>query len=477
MTTHPLVVDLDGTLVHTDMLHESALQLLRDAPLAVLRIPGWLMQGKAQLKQHLAARCPVDPAGLPYNTELLQWLQAQRAAGRKLILCTASDRQLAQPIADHLGLFDEVMASDGQTNLAGAAKAAALVQRFGPAGFDYAGNSSADVPVWQHARRAIVVSTSAALVDQARACCELEKHIQPPVAGLAIWLRMLRTHQWLKNVLLCVPLLGAHKLTDTALWLSLAMAFVAFGLCASAVYVTNDLLDLHSDRHHPHKRTRALAAGTVAAWQGVLLAPALLAAGLALAAQVTPGFLGWMLCYVGVTSAYSLWIKRLLLIDCLVLASLYMLRVVAGAAAVNFGLTFWLLAFSGFLFLSLAFVKRYAELSLHSQHGTAPSTRRAYRVSDAPLVQTLGVTSGVAAAVLLALYLNSDAVLRLYRTPALMWAAVPVLLFWISWMWMQAHRGAMHDDPLVFAVRDRASLWSGAAFAGALALGSLGWAG
>jgi 4-hydroxybenzoate polyprenyltransferase len=351
------------------------------------------------------------------------------------------------------------------------------VQRFGAAGFDYAGNSSTDLRVWQQARRAIVVSASAALVDQARACCELEKHIQPPVAGLATWLRMLRTHQWLKNVLLCVPLLGAHKLTDAALWMSLAMAFVAFGLCASAVYVTNDLLDLHSDRHHPHKRTRALAAGTVAIWQGVLLAPALLAAGLALAAQVTAAFLGWMLCYVVVTSAYSLWIKRLLLLDCLVLASLYMLRVVAGAAAVNFGLTFWLLAFSGFLFLSLAFVKRYAELSLHSQHGTAPSTRRAYRVSDAPLVQTLGVTCGVAAAVLLALYLNSDAVLRLYHTPALMWAAVPVLLFWISWMWMQAHRGAMHDDPLVFAVKDPASLWAGAAFAAALALGSLGWAG
>lgn len=471
--THPLIIDLDGTLIHTDMLHESALRTLRDRPLDVLRMPCWLLQGKAVLKQRLAGG-EFDAASLPYNLELLDWLRQQKAAGRKLVLCTASDSTIATAIADHLSLFDEVMASDGVRNLAGSNKAAALEQRYGRQGFDYVGNSSADLHVWRHARRAVVVNASAALAAKAANQCAVEQVFEAPPRGFGAWRKVLRVHQWLKNLLLFIPMFAAHQLTDGATWLALMQAFVAFSLCASTVYIANDLLDLESDRQHPRKRKRPFASGTVPAWMGVVLAPFLLLASLALAWMTGPAFLTWLVIYFVLTCAYSFGLKRLIMVDCLTLAVLYTLRIIAGAAAADNLLSFWLLAFSVFLFLSLAFVKRYAELQVQMASGKQKVHGRGYFTSDAPLVQMLGVTSGFASAVVLALYLNSEAVLQLYFMPEAVWGAVPVMLFWVSWIWMKAHRGEMHDDPLVFAVKDRASLLAGAAFAAALVLGTVG---
>lgn len=471
----PLVVDLDGTLIRTDMLHESALKVLRDKPWETLRIPYWLSRGKATLKQRLARRTEFDPGALPYNSELLHWLKEQRAAGRRLILCTASDRSIAVAIAEHLGLFEEVMASDGTTNLAGSAKARALEERFGHAGFDYAGNSSADLAVWQRARRAVVVNASSDLARKAKACCEIEQVFPAVGVGLGAWGRMLRVHQWLKNLLLFVPMLAAHQLTSTDTWLSLIVAFASFSLCASSVYIANDLLDLESDRLHPRKRTRPFASGLAPAWVGVLLAPVLLVVSLALGLYVGGGFLPWLAFYFTLTCAYSWGLKRLVLVDCLTLAMLYTLRIVAGASAAGIDLSFWLLAFSVFLFLSLAFVKRYAELEVQIMNGNEKVHGRGYYTSDAPLIQTLGITSGYASVLVLALYLNSESVLKLYQAPEFVWGAVPVLLFWISWMWMRAHRGEMHDDPLVFAVKDKASLLAGVAFAAVIGVGTVGW--
>ena len=470
----PLVVDLDGTLIRTDMLHESSVQLFRSSPLATLRLPLWLSEGKAALKRRLAERTRLDATLLPYNEEFLAWLREQREAGRRLILCTASDHHFAHAVAEHCGVFDDVMASDGVTNLDGERKAQALVGRFGAGGFDYAGNARVDLHVWQHARQAVVVAAPSAVSARARAEFQVEKEFPPAGRRARTWLRALRVHQWLKNLLLFAPLFAAHQIHDLGAWFDLLLAFVAFSLCASSVYVANDLMDLESDRQHPRKRLRPFAAGTLPVWQGVAVVPVLAAASLAAALPAGMAFVGWLGVYFTLTWAYSWWLKRVAIVDCLTLAGLYTLRVVAGAAAVGLTLSFWLLAFSVFLFLSLAFVKRFAELHMQHSSGQTRAHGRAYLTSDLPLVQTLGVVSGYTACVVLALYLNHESVQLLYRTPHLAWGTVPVMVFWVSWMWLRAARGQMHDDPLVFAFKDPASLVAGVVFGVFLLLGSVG---
>lgn len=473
MTAIPLVVDLDGTLLRTDTLHESAIRLLRDSPLDALRIPMWLAGGKAAMKRRIASRVGLDPAALPYRGDLLAWLREQRETGRTLVLCTAADISIASSIAEHLGIFDQIIASDGSTNLAGPHKADALVERFGAAGFDYAGNSSADLPVWRSARRAIVVDAPGDVVRRAREQGTVELEFERAPAGLRTWAKMLRVHQWLKNLLLFVPLVAAHRVSDSASWGALAIAFVSFSLCASTVYIANDLFDLESDRLHPRKRLRPFAAGTIPVWQGVVAAPVLLAASVLLGLQVGGDFMPWLIGYFALTCVYSVVLKRMVLVDCLTLALLYTVRIVAGAAAAGLDLSFWLLAFSIFLFLSLAFVKRYAELLVQAASGKDRAHGRGYYTSDASLVQAFGIASGYASVLVLALYLNSESVIRLYSRPEFAGATVPILLFWISWVWLQAHRGRMNDDPLVFAVKDPASIVAGAIFGAALVLATV----
>jgi 4-hydroxybenzoate polyprenyltransferase len=270
-------------------------------------------------------------------------------------------------------------------------------------------------------------------------------------------------------------MLAAHQLENLDDWLLLTCAFVSFGLCASAVYVANDLLDLESDRIHPRKRNRPFAAGVLPVWKGVVASPVLAVLGMALAALVGKAFVAWLAVYLALTTLYSCVLKRMLLIDCFVLALLYTVRVLAGGSVVGLQISFWLLAFSVFLFLSLAFVKRYAEMELQRAKGRSELHGRGYRTGDAGLVQNMGIAAGQASVLVLALYLNSDAVARLYRSPTVIWAAVPVMLFWIHWMWMQAHRGNMHDDPVVFAVRDRTSQVAGVLVGLILLAGALGW--
>lgn len=470
----PLVVDLDGTLIFSDMLHETAIRAVKNSPQSFFVIPFWLAQGKARLKKELAERSGDLAGSVPVNEALLDALKVEKASGRRLVLCTASDRSIATRFAERFGIFDEVMASDGRSNLAGDSKAAALVERFGKGGFDYAGNSSADLPVWQVAHSAWVVNASNSVRERARDLCTVEREVGARSMGVDVLHKALRAHQWLKNLLLLVPILAAHRLSDPLDWINIALAFVAFSLCASAVYIANDLLDLESDREHPRKRHRPFASGRLSIAQGVVMAPILLVCSTLVAVNVSTSFAGWLSIYFLLTCAYSMGLKRAIVMDCIALAMLYTLRIVAGGAAVGQPLSFWLLAFSVFLFLSLAFVKRYAELEVQALKGKRKAHGRGYYTSDAPLVQGMGLASGYAASMVLALYLNSDAVSKLYNTPEAMWAAVPVLLFWVNWMWVKAHRGEMHDDPLVFAVKDRASLIAGAVFALVLVVGKLG---
>lgn len=470
----PLAVDLDGSLTYTDTLHESTLKLLSKQPLNVFRLPLWLYQGKATLKNKIAQKIELNPETLPYNQELLGYLKEQKERGRRLILCTAADSAIANKIAEHLGIFDEVMASDGTMNLSSGQKAKALESRFGLKGFDYVGNSTDDLAVWPSSNKAIIVNASPSLIKKAKKISDVEKVFPASKQDISTWLKVFRIHQWVKNILLFMPLIAAHQFLNMELWLPLVIAFFAFSLCASSVYITNDLFDLEDDRQHPRKRKRPFASGRIPVLIGVGLVPLLLVSGFVLANYVGGQFLPWLTFYFLLTCAYTWLFKRIVLLDCMTLAMLYTLRVVSGAAAVNMSLSFWLLAFSVFLFLSLAFIKRYAELEIQLLSGDVKIKGRGYYTTDAVIVQTLGITAGYAATLVLALYLNSDEVVALYAFPEAIWAAIPIMLFWVSWMWLRAHRGEMHDDPIVFALKDKASLFTGVLFSLVLYLGMVG---
>lgn len=453
----PLCVDLDGTLVLSDMLAESTMLLLKRNPLYLFALPFWLWRGRPHLKHEIAERARPDPEALPYDTRVLELARSEREE-RPVILCTAADHSIAEAIAMHLGVFDAVIATDSTHNLAGRHKAEALIARFGNDGFDYAGNERRDLAVWKHARHAVVVNANARVEQQASKVSDVT-HVFPREGnGLESWLRALRLHQWLKNVLIFVPLLAAHLLTDPIAVIKAIAAFLVFGVCASSVYILNDLLDLDADRRHPRKRKRPFAAGNLPIWSGLGISMLMLAASFVGAFALAPRFALVLLGYYVLTFAYSLRLKQLAMLDVLVLAALYTIRIAAGTVAIDVGFSFWLLAFSMFLFLSLALVKRYTELGVQRNAGIDSTSGRGYVTSDYELLASLGGASGYLAVLVLALYINSTASAELYHRPHLLWLLCPLLLYWISRVWLIAHRGAMHDDPVIFAARDKVSL-------------------
>lgn len=449
-----LCVDLDGTLLNSDILYESLLALLARHPLYVLLLPFWLLQGKAALKRQIATRVALVPEHLPYNPQVLELLRT--TTQRPRVLCTASDALLVAPIAAHLGLFEQVMASDGTCNLSGARKAQALVEAFGERGFDYAGNGQVDLAVWERAAGAWVVNNDTRLARAAALRTAVHAHWPAP-ARAGAWIKALRPHQWLKNLLVFVPLLTAHRFLEPATVGQALLAFAAFSLCASGVYLLNDLLDLGADRQHLRKRQRPFAAGRLPLLQGLLVAPLLTLGGLLVALACSPAFAGVLLLYYAVTLAYSLRLKRIVMLDVVLLAGLYTMRIIGGTIAIKAELSFWLLAFSMFIFLSLALLKRYTELHAVLARGKKKASGRGYGVDDLPLLQSLGAAAGYIAVMVMALYINSPDSIELYRHPKLLWFICPVLLYWVSRAWVIAHRGDMHDDPIVFAATDRAS--------------------
>lgn len=441
----PLVVDLDGTLIKSDMLLETLVATLRARPWLLPAVPLWLARGRAHLKRELALRAPVAPHELPYRVEVLVRVAGERARGRRLVLATASDEHIARRIAAHLGMFDEVLASDGRRNLKGAAKCHALVERFGERGFDYLGDGVADGEVRAAARRVMLVDHSA--------------------SRLAPLARALRIGQWPKNLLVFVPLLTAHRVSDADALLRSLVAFAAFCLAASAIYLANDLIDLSADRAHEVKRRRPFAAGDLGIGWGVALIPALLAASIALAATLGREPALAIALYLAMALAYSLALKRVVALDVLVIAALYALRILAGALAIDVVVSDWLFAFSMFFFLSLAFAKRHAELARFPAAAEAPQRAvpgRGYRAGDLPAVALLGAINGYLSIVVLAFYITSHEVLVLYRHPAVLWSMAVLLLYWITRTWLLVHRREMDEDPLSFALRDPVSYAVGA---------------
>ena len=460
----PLVVDLDGTLLHSDMLCESAVYCLSTQPLAVTRLPIWLSRGKAYLKSRLAEDMDFDPSLLPYNLELLNFLRCEYTSGRTLVLCTATHEKLAQVIADYLSIFSEVMGSTTTVNLNGKVKGEALVARYGEGGFDYAGNSFTDLAVWMHARRAIIVNAPSRLIKRVNNIIPVERLFAKSESSTRAAWRALRPHQWLKNILIFAPCVAAHRINDLAVLWVLLLAFFAFGTCASSVYLLNDLLDLENDRRHPSKCKRPLAAGALSIPSAAILILFLLGASIAVASFVNLNFFILLTVYFCLTTIYSFVLKHVLLLDCIVLAILYTLRVIGGWLTIDVPLSFWMLTFSVFLFLALAFLKRYAELTIIAKTDTLKAPGRDYYVSDLPLLQSFGVSAAYTSVLVLALYLNSNTVQELYNQPMWLWLEIPVLTFWVSWLWMQAHRGRMDVDPVLFSIKNPTSLACGVVF-------------
>lgn len=452
----PLVVDLDGTLVRSDLLIEAAFSELGRRPQSLLDMVLALSGGKAALKDLLSEPVGFDPAILPYDDEVLARVRSARADGRPVYLASASHGRLVEAVADHLGLFDGWFATDESTNLAGEAKARRLVEAFGERGFDYVGNDAADLPVWSRADTAIAVRAPASVARKLARIAPSAEFIPHRRPTWRTWAKLFRVHQYAKNALVFLPLLASHVFEPLAFAQAL-LAALAFSLCASGVYLLNDLVDLQEDRKHRSKRNRPLASGAIPLMHGVLAAPLLLGAAAAVAVSVSPGFAAVLAGYFVLTTAYSLVLKRKMLVDVITLASLYSLRVIGGAVAVGIAVSPWLIGFCLTLFISLALIKRYVELAGRLDANLPELTNRDYRKSDIGMVAALAAAAGVNAVTVFALYISTDAVRALYTSPDILWFVCPILFYWIARALMLAQRREMDDDPVVFALKDRLS--------------------
>jgi 4-hydroxybenzoate polyprenyltransferase len=450
----PLVVDLDGTLLRTDILHECALRLIKSKPWTFLLLPFWLLRGRTCLKGQIFKGIQLDYASLPVHEALLEWLRDEKALGRYLVLATASDRRVAEQAVAHLQLFDMVLGSEGRHNLKGSEKVAAILNSCGPT-FDYAGNSRADLAVWRCCREAIVVDSSRTVEAAAQRYANVTRLFVSSRGKAEAAIRSLRPYQWVKNLLVFVPAFTSHTGLHGPILLKSTIAFLAFSLCASSSYIANDLFDLQEDRRHPIKRERPFASGECSIRMGVLLALVSLAAGLGLALTLGGSSLLFLLMvYLALTSCYSLYLKRICMLDVITLAILYTMRIIAGHVLTGIPFSVWLLSFAFFLFLSLAFSKRVSELVRLRQNAaeTVPSGR-GYLVDDLQVITSAGISSAFLSLLVLALYINSDNVTVLYRSPALLWGTLPPLLYYIGRVWIICGRGQLDDDPILYTAK------------------------
>jgi 4-hydroxybenzoate polyprenyltransferase/phosphoserine phosphatase len=473
-TPNILCVDLDGSLIATDTLWESILLLIKNDPKSIIRMPLWLFKGKAFFKDQIAHRVSPNPKCLPYREEVLQFIKQEKAVGRKIVLATAANRRIAEDVASHLGLFSTVLASDKETNLSGKRKLKMIKEQAGGKEFDYVGDSSVDLKIWESANKAILVKPSTRLLKKANRTAKVDRIFQFNDGKYRQLFKAIRAHQWVKNLLLFVPLIVGHKITDIKVVIETLYAFMAFSLCASSVYIINDLLDLESDRQHPQKRNRPFASGKLKIQTGILLIPLLMFTSFAISTfLLTPLFSLMLVLYLIATTAYSLHLKRVVILDVLVLAGLYAFRVLAGGVASNITVSPWLLAFSVFLFLSLAFVKRYAELRIIQTRNLEVNPNRGYMIRDAEILRSMGSTSGYLSVLVLVLYINSNDVVLLYKQPTVLWLVGICLLYWITRIWLIADRGEMEDDPIAYTIKNRTSYIIGAIIAGVIIIATI----
>jgi 4-hydroxybenzoate polyprenyltransferase len=455
----PLAVDLDGTLILSDTLHEGIITLLKQSPLRIVPLARSLPSGKAAVKRGVAEDVDFDPAMLPYNQALLDYLRQEHASGRRIGLFTAADQSIADAVATHLGFFTVARGSDGVTNLSGIAKVAAIEAEFGPI-FAYAGDSTVDLPIFARAASAILVGPKVRMLVKLRASPNIEAKFPLPGPDPLVWARAFRLKHWAKNVLVFVaPLLAGQY---QPLKLSLVL-FVLMGILASATYLLNDLADLAADRAHPKKCNRPLASGAISVRDGLLAAVAMIAGVLLASVALLPrGCTVVLLCYLAITLLYSASLKRLAMIDVTVLGGLFTLRVLAGGMLVAAPLSPWLLTFSMMFFLGLAAIKRYAELHRVVRTIGDTGSARGYSQQDMPILLATGVSTGVSSIVIFMIYLiNEQYPQAVYKYPGALWGIMPILLVWILRLWHLSVHGRMSEDPVIFALKDRFSLGLG----------------
>lgn len=457
-STTPLCVDLDGTLIRSDLLWENFFSVLRRKPLVALFSILHILRGRAVFKDRMARHFEPNAKSVPLNEKVISVLNAARSQGRPVYLVTASNEKLARALAESVNLFDEVYASNQSTNLKGQTKAAFLLERFGRGGFDYIGDSRADLPVWAQARKAYVVGDA---LKAEVACIQKNFEILPDEKGspFRLWFKALRIHQWVKNSLIAAPLITAHEIFHLQPWLEVCVAFVAMGMVASGNYLLNDLLDLESDRQNRSKKFRPLASGRIPLPTGMASSIALIACGLLLAFLRGPSLGLTLLVYLGISFAYSFVLKKKMIIDVITLSCLYSIRIIVGGVATGIVISHWLLLFSVYLFLSLALAKRYSELHFIREADSGKKAKgRGYMSDDLPFVGILGVATGMISVLIYTLYITSPAMRGLYENPLFLIFVIPVFIYWIGRLWIITARGQMAEDPVVFVLRDRISI-------------------
>lgn len=451
-----LVVDLDGTLIFSDMLFESFWLALSNNWRVLIGAVFALLKGRAQLKEYLAHASVTDVQHLPYNETVLLFIQEWRLSGKRVALVTASDQKIAHEIGNHLGIFDEVWGSNGKVNLRGERKSRFLEESYRTNGYYYMGDAMADLPVWRHAAKALTVNATAKTRRAVELVNEHVEHLNPRERKLTPYMLACRPYQWIKNILTFLPIVMAHQFGSETLLKGLT-AFASFCLIASSVYILNDLFDLKADRRHPRKKRRPFASGDVPIAHGMFMLTGLLLLGLFIAAMINLDFLLVVFGYYCLTTAYSIHLKQQVIIDIFVLAMLYTVRIIGGGTAVNIDLSVWLLAFSVFIFLSLAAVKRQAELKDNAVRGKEVAVGRGYSINDLSVISMIAITSGYLSVLVMILYISSPNIVSISAHPEVLWGISAVLLYWITRTIMISHRGNMTDDPIIYAFKDRIS--------------------
>lgn len=456
-TNLPLYVDLDGTLIKTDAMFESTLRLLKRNPLYLLLMPFWLLRGRAWFKQQLAQRVELDWSLLPFNPELLTYLNQQKSRGRELVLISASDEQAVSALHAHLNLFDRAIGSDSKLNLKARAKLARIQSECKGGSFAYAGNSIADIPIWEAAEQILMVNCSQHLAERFVERAQSVTQFDTAPRRVNKFFTAIRPHHWLKNGLIFAPLVLSHQIDNLGLLLQSLLGFISFSLCASSVYLLNDMLDLDADRLHPSKRERPFAAGELSLAWGIIGAPLLLISAFVVAALLPAAFMQILLLYWLITVFYSFYLKRLFLLDALTLAGLYTLRILAGSAAISVTTTNWLLGFSLCLFLGLALLKRYTELANITRTGDQAIQGRGYAVNSRRALGYIGAGISLLAILVFMFYISTPDITQLYSRPFLLWLISPLLLFLLWRIWSFAREGKLDEDPIQFAATDRLS--------------------
>lgn len=455
----PLIVDLDGTLVSTDTLWESFLRLCHIKPWMLLLLPVWLIQGgRAKLKAEISNQVSIDVVTLPYRHDVIDKIIEARKNSRLTILATAANQDIANNVAEHLGIFDNVIASTHDNNLKAEKKLTAIQDYLGNKPFDYIGDSKADMPVWNVARKAFIVSPSKTLKKSCASLHDSQYIGESNKVTFKILLRAIRLHQWAKNLLLFIPLILSQRYLNIDSVTVSSISFLVFGLCASSTYLWNDLLDLPTDRQHETKKNRPLAAGDISIVTGIIVSFFLMLVAFLISVIFLPSlFTVMLLGYIALTVSYTFYFKRQLMTDVIMLGGLYAYRILIGAVAIDVMISPWLFAFSIFFFLSLAFVKRFTDLNNLPRNVEGKVGGRAYYAGDLDMVRSLGTSASYISVLIMALYVNSPTVINLYPRPGWLWLLCIIFLYWLSRIWFLAERNQMPDDPVLFAVKDKIS--------------------